>query len=65
MFNKFKLVKQELTVGKHRFDFLLEDSEGSPFYLEVKSVTFVENGIAKFPDAVTARGTRHAWRYQN
>ena len=60
MFNNFKLIKPEITVGKHRFDFLLEDSEGSPFYLEVKSVTFVENGIAKFPDAVTARGTRHA-----
>ena len=27
--------------------------------LEVKSVTLVEGGIGLFPDAVTARGTRH------
>ena len=27
--------------------------------LEVKSVTLVEKGIAKFPDAVTERGRRH------
>jgi sugar fermentation stimulation protein A len=27
--------------------------------LEVKSVTLVENGVALFPDAVTARGARH------
>jgi sugar fermentation stimulation protein A len=30
---------------------------GAP--LEVKSVTLVEDGIALFPDAVTARGARH------
>ena len=30
------------------------------FFLEVKSVTFVEDGIAKFPDAVTTRGMNHA-----
>ena len=29
-------------------------------FLEVKSVTFVEDGIAKFPDAVTTRGMNHA-----
>ena len=28
-------------------------------YLEVKSVTLVEKGIAKFPDAVTERGKNH------
>jgi sugar fermentation stimulation protein A len=27
--------------------------------LEVKSVTLVEHGVARFPDAVTARGARH------
>jgi sugar fermentation stimulation protein A len=60
MFKHYTLVKSEISVGKHRFDFLLETPIGKPFYLEVKSVTFVENGIAQFPDAVTARGTRHA-----
>ena len=28
-------------------------------YLEVKSVTLVENKIAKFPDAITERGRSH------
>tara|TARA_B100000029_G_C17531432_1_gene943385 strand:+ start:52 stop:762 length:711 start_codon:yes stop_codon:yes gene_type:complete len=56
----YSLVKPEVTVGKHRFDFLLIDSDGTDFYLEVKSVTFVEDGVAKFPDAVTERGAKHA-----
>jgi len=55
----FVLVKPEVVHGNHRFDFLLKDKSGDPFYLEVKSVTYVENGIAEFPDAVTARGTKH------
>ena len=50
--------------GNHRFDFLMKDKSGDPFYLEVKSVTYVENGIAKFPDAVTDRGKRHAQALQ-
>ena len=42
-------------IGNHRLDFLLESDRGVPFYLEIKSVTFVENGIAKFPDSITKR----------
>ncbi len=49
-YKSFRLVKSEVTVGNHRFDFLLE-KDGAPFYLEVKSVTFVENFVAQFPDA--------------
>lgn len=46
--------------GRSRFDFLLERDAGSrQMLLEVKSVTLVEEGRALFPDAVTARGTRH------
>ncbi len=48
----------EVTVGKHRFDFLLQDAEGA-LCLEVKSCTLSANGIAMFPDAVTERGRRH------
>lgn len=32
---------------------------GPDCYLEVKSVTLVENGVALFPDSVSARGTKH------
>ena len=60
----FELVKTEVVHGNHRFDFLLKDKSGDLFYLEVKSVTYVENGIAKFPDAVTDRGKRHAQSLQ-
>tara|TARA_B100000029_G_C17291833_1_gene857268 strand:- start:7 stop:738 length:732 start_codon:yes stop_codon:yes gene_type:complete len=61
---EFELVKPEVVHGNHRFDFLLKDKSNEPFYLEVKSATYVENGIAKFPDAVTDRGKRHVQKLQ-
>ena len=57
--NGFSIEKKEIKHGKHRFDFLLTDKYSKPFYLEVKSVTFVENSVAKFPDAITDRGKKH------
>ena len=60
MLKGYKLVQPEVSHGNHRFDFLLKDNNGKQFYLEVKSVTYVENRLAQFPDAVTQRGTRHA-----
>jgi sugar fermentation stimulation protein A len=41
-----------------RLDFLLS-LPGGPLYLEVKSCTLVEEGVAMFPDARTERGLRH------
>ncbi len=52
------IYKKEPIYGNHRFDFHLKRGSKSLF-LEVKSVTLVENAIAKFPDAVTDRGRRH------
>lgn len=60
IFKEFQYVRAEVPHGNHRFDFLLKDRNKKPFFLEVKSVTYVENHLAKFPDAVTERGTRHA-----
>ena len=60
IFQKYKLVRPEVAIRNHRFDFLLSNKSGENFFLEVKSVTFVEDGIAKFPDAVTTRGMNHA-----
>lgn len=57
-FQGWVVKKQEYTFGKSRFDFLLE-KEGREKLLEVKSATLVEDGIARFPDAVTSRGRRH------
>ena len=59
IYRKYNLIKPEVTVHNHRIDFLLEDQSGSPFYLEVKSVTYVQKRVAKFPDAVTTRGLLH------
>jgi sugar fermentation stimulation protein A len=55
----WSLVRPEVTVGRHRMDFLLADDAGGELLLEIKSVTLVENGEALFPDAVTARGAAH------
>lgn len=60
MFNNYSMVRPEISVGDHRFDFLLNDQQGNKFYLEIKSVTFVSNGVAQFPDAITVRGRKHA-----
>ena len=60
MFKAFDLVRPEIKVGNHRFDFLLQDSLKNDFYLEVKSITLVEKGVARFPDAITERGKKHA-----
>ncbi len=55
-------VSQEVPYGRERsrIDLLLE-SEGRPdCYVEVKSVTLaVGQGLGLFPDAVSARGTKH------
>ena len=56
--HKWEFQKQEVNYGHSRFDFQLM-KVNSIMVLEVKSVTLVENGIAKFPDAVTKRGLRH------
>ena len=44
--------------GRSRFDFFLRCGEREIF-VEVKGVTLEENGLARFPDAPTDRGTRH------
>ncbi len=63
-FSGWRLLRREYPMGRSRWDFLLGSKENQPgsgrqMALEVKSVTLVENGIAMFPDAVTARGARH------
>ncbi len=52
-------LRREVTHGKSRFDFVLEHDDGTETWVEVKSVTLVEEGVARFPDAPTVRGARH------
>lgn len=55
---EYSVVKPEYTVGRSRFDFLLQ-GKGAPLILEVKSCTLFHDRLAMFPDAVTKRGKRH------
>lgn len=55
----WRLERAEMPMGRSRLDFLLAGGDGRRLALEVKSVTLVEDGEGLFPDAVTARGTRH------
>lgn len=52
-------IRPEVKVSaKSRLDFLIETDRGSA-YLEVKNCSLAQSGVALFPDAVTARGTKH------
>ena len=51
-------IRREVRRGRSRFDFLLTRGRQEMF-VEAKSVTLVEDHMARFPDAPTVRGTRH------
>lgn len=57
----FDTLRAEVPYGqKSRIDFLLSRSGDKDTYVEVKSVTLSRlQGLAEFPDSVTARGTKH------
>ncbi len=56
-------IKPEKTYGDSRFDlyfeYLTEENEVVKAYMEVKGVTLEEDGVVRFPDAPTSRGTKH------
>ncbi len=57
--HQFESLRREVkTSADSRLDLLLEGG-GKQTYIEVKNCSLVENGRALFPDAVTARGTKH------
>ncbi len=49
--------RREATFSHSRLDMVL--GNGGLCYVEVKSVTLVEDGVGLFPDAPTTRGARH------
>ena len=56
----YERVSSEVKCSPHsRSDLALDNSDGSRCFIEVKNCTLVEDGIAYFPDAVTARGLKH------
>lgn len=54
-------VKREVKYGqeKSKIDFLLTGEEQQQCYVEVKSVTLLQDGIGMFPDTQTQRGQKH------
>jgi sugar fermentation stimulation protein A len=58
-YKQFVDIEKEVVIGSHRIDFRITDKRGKNLYLEVKSVTYAKDGVARFPDAVTKRGTSH------
>ena len=51
-------VKAETVHGDSRFDFSFT-LDGKRCFLEVKGVTFEQDGVCAFPDAPTERGVKH------
>ena len=56
--NGYKKFNREVKCGESRFDFQLEFLDVKAF-VEVKSVSLIEGGVGKFPDAPTQRGVKH------
>lgn len=56
----YSMIQREVKYGTNsRIDFLLTHVDLPPCYLEIKNVHLKRNGIAQFPDCVTARGAKH------
>ena len=54
----YSVIEREISFGKSRLDFRLSDRDQT-CWVEVKSVTYAEDGIGRFPDAPTGRGLKH------
>ncbi len=58
-FQSFDSLRQEVkTSDGNRLDLMLARGN-QEIYVEIKNCSLVEDGCARFPDAVTSRGTKH------
>jgi len=56
----YEKVEREIKINTlTRLDLLLTGANGQRCYGEIKNCTLVNDGLASFPDAVTARGLKH------
>ncbi|QOL26703.1 DNA/RNA nuclease SfsA [Thalassotalea sp. LPB0316] len=60
-FSEFEAIEREVKYGeeKSKIDFLITNKRGQKTYIEVKSVTLLEDDQGYFPDAKTTRGQKH------
>ncbi len=62
----YESIRTEVKYGRNsRIDILLEDRRKGRCYVEVKNCTLIDDGVAYFPDAVTARGFKHLKELQD
>jgi sugar fermentation stimulation protein A len=65
-FQGYETFEAEVRVGKNsRIDIVLGGNGIDRCFIEVKNCTLVEDGVALFPDAVTARGLKHLMELEN
>lgn len=59
--SEYDEIKREVKYGNEnsRIDILLKSNHKVDCYIEVKSVTLLDNGMGYFPDAKTERGQKH------
>ena len=64
--SEYSRIQREVKIGEHsRIDLMLSDGGAKSCYIEIKNCTLVSGGIARFPDAVTARGLKHIIELEN
>lgn len=66
-FSGYSDCRTEVAYGTEssRIDLLLQAKNKSNCYIEIKSVTLLQNGRGYFPDAVTQRGQKHLRELQH
>lgn len=58
--NGYDSIQKEVAIGNgSRLDLLLSGNGKNKCFIEIKNCTLVTDGVAYFPDAVTARGLKH------
>ena len=58
MFSDVETIRREFAYEDSRIDIVAEGN-GRKYLVEVKGVTLEDNGVVRFPDAPTERGTKH------
>ncbi|OCA55655.1 DNA/RNA nuclease SfsA [Photorhabdus namnaonensis] len=66
-FSEYKKISREVKYGAEnsRIDLLLQAEQQVNCYIEVKSVTLLQENCGYFPDAVTTRGQKHLRELQH